>query len=90
MQASASGIWCPETIWITSRSRAVVKIHTPSHVVGYSIADAKVNERYGVTVVGIKAPGSEFQYGSKDLVMHRNDELVIMGKQDNIDKFIRG
>ena len=61
-----------------------------SHVVGYSIADAKVNERYGVTVVGIKAPGSEFQYGSKELVMHRNDELVIMGKQDNIDKFIRG
>ena len=42
------------------------------------------------TVVGIKAPGSEFQYGSKELVMHRNDELVIMGKQDNIDKFIRG
>ena len=26
MQASASGIWCPETIWITSRSRA----RTPS------------------------------------------------------------
>lgn len=71
-------------------SHTVVKIHTPSHVVGYSIADAKVNERYGVTVVGIKAPGSEFQYGSKELVMHRNDELVIMGKQDNIDKFIRG
>ena len=71
-------------------SHTVVKIHTPSHVVGYSIADAKVNERYGVTVVGIKTPGSEFQYGSKELVMHRNDELVIMGKQDNIDKFIRG
>lgn len=71
-------------------SHTVVKIHTPSHVVGYSIADAKVNERYGVTVVGIKAPSSEFQYGSKELVMHRNDELVIMGKQDNIDKFIRG
>ena len=71
-------------------SHTVVKIHTPSHAVGYSIADAKVNERYGVTVVGIKAPGSEFQYGSKELVMHRNDELVIMGKQDNIDKFIRG
>lgn len=39
-------------------SHTVVKIHTPSHVVGYSIADAKVNERYGVTVVGIKRPAA--------------------------------
>ena len=59
-------------------------------MVGLFHRGREVNERYGVTVVGIKAPGSEFQYGSMELVMHRNDELVIMGKQDNIDKFIRG
>ena len=71
-------------------AHTVVKIHTPQHVVGYSIEDAKVHERYGITVVGIKTPGTEFQYGSKELVMHRNDELVIMGREDQIDKFIRG
>ena len=32
----------------------------------------------------------EFEYGSKELIMHRNDELIIMGKQDQIDKFLRG
>ena len=70
--------------------QSVVKIHTPAHVAGYSIGDVKVLDRYGVTVVGLKAPGRDFEYGSKDLVMHRNDELVIMGTQDQIDRFIRG
>lgn len=68
----------------------VVKIHTPPYAAGRSIAQVQVHDKYGVTVVGIKAPGKEFQYGSKELVMHRNDELIIMGKQDQIDRFIRG
>ena len=37
----------------------VVKIHTPAHVVGYTIEDARVHERFGITVVGIKSPGKE-------------------------------
>ena len=69
---------------------SVVKIHTPPHVVGYSIEDARVHERFGITVVGVKSPGKEFEYGSKELIMHRNDELIIMGKQNQIDKFLRG
>lgn len=68
----------------------VVKIHTPLYAVGRNIEDVQVHDKYGVTVVGIKAPGKEFQYGSKELIMHRNDELIIMGKQDQIDKFLRG
>ena len=38
---------------------SVVKIHTPPHVVGYSIEDARVHERFGITVVGVKSPGKE-------------------------------
>lgn len=68
----------------------VVKIHTPLYAVGRSIEDVQVHDKYGVTVVGLKAPGKEFQYGSKELVMHRNDELILMGKQDQIDHFIQG
>lgn len=50
---------------------------TPSKTLG-------VHERFGITVVGIKSPGKEFEYGSKELIMHRNDELIIMGKQNQI------
>lgn len=69
---------------------SVVKIYTPNHLVGYSIAEAKVHERFGVTVVAIKSPNRDLEYGSKDLVMHRNDELIIMGTQDQIERFMRG
>ena len=68
----------------------VVKVHTPLYAVGRSIEDVQVHDKYGVTVVGLKAPGKEFQYGSKELVMHRNDELILMGQQDQIDHFIQG
>ena len=68
----------------------VVKVHTPLYAVGRSIEDVQVHDKYGVTVVGLKAPGKEFQYGFKELVMHRNDELILMGKQDQIDHFIQG
>lgn len=47
-------------------------------------------ERFGITVVGIKSPGKEFEYGSKELIMHRNDELIIMGSRIVIDRFLRG
>ena len=68
----------------------MVKIHTPAQVVDRTVAQARVHDRYGVTVVAVKSPGRELQYGSKDIVMHRNDELIIMGKQDQIDHFMRG
>ena len=31
----------------------VVKIHTPAHVVGYTIEDARVHERFGITVSAV-------------------------------------
>ena len=33
--------------------------------------------------------GQGIEYGSKELIMHRNDELIIMGKQNQIDRFLR-
>lgn len=69
---------------------SVVKIHTPPQFVGYTIGEAKIHDRYGVTIVGVKSPGHEFQYASNDLPLRRNDELIILGKQDQIDHFIRG
>ena len=38
----------------------VVKVHTPLYAVGRSIEDVQVHDKYGVTVVGLKAPGKEF------------------------------
>ncbi|MBW3080700.1 potassium channel family protein [Bifidobacterium saguinibicoloris] len=66
----------------------VVKVHTPSHMAGKTIAEAQMHDRYGIVVVGVKSPGKEFQYGENELIMRRNDELILAGKQSQIDQFL--
>ena len=69
---------------------SVVKIRVPRQVRGKTIAEAQVHERYGVTVVGLKAPGKEFKHGSSEAVLEPTAELVVLGTQDQIDHFIQG
>ena len=66
----------------------VVKVHTPQRLAGQTIAEAEIHDKYGIVVVGVKSPGREFQYGENDTVMRRNDELIIAGRQSQIDKFL--
>lgn len=66
----------------------VVKVHVPPHVADMTIAEAKIHDRFGIVVVGVKAPGREFAYGTNELVMHRNDELILAGPQKQIDRFL--
>lgn len=66
----------------------VVKVHTPQRLAGKTIAEAEIHDKYGIVVVGVKSPGREFQYGENDTVMRRNDELIIAGRQSQIDKFL--
>lgn len=67
---------------------SVVKVLTPYAVCGRTIAEADVHGRYGVSVIGVKNPGEEFQYGSNDIVMKHNGEIIILGSQKQIDRFI--
>ncbi|PLS30556.1 KtrA [Bifidobacterium margollesii] len=68
----------------------VVKIHTPPQVAGKTIAEAQVHDKYGVTVIGVNVPGHEFQHGTNDTMMPLGAELVLLGTQNQIDKFING
>ena len=93
MQASASGIWCPETIWITSRSRARTPSSRSTRLRTWSAIPSRTRRSTNATASPSSAsrrPAASSSTVPSELVMHRNDELVIMGKQDNIDKFIRG
>ena len=67
----------------------VVKIHTPAAMANRTVGEARVRERYGITIVGAITPGLDFRHGDEDTVMHRGDELIVLGLQDQIDRFIR-
>ena len=67
----------------------VVKIHTPAAMVNKTVGEAHVRERFGITVIGAITPGLDFRHGDENTVMHRGDELIVLGLQDQIDRFIR-
>ena len=66
----------------------VVKAHTPAPVAGMSIEQARVHDRFGIVVVGVKGPGRDFEYASNELVLHLGDELILAGPQRQIDRFL--
>ena len=42
----------------------IVKMRPPKETQGFTLAQSKVRERYGVTVIGVKSPGQDFVYAT--------------------------
>ncbi len=66
---------------------ALVKTTPPTEAVGKPLGETKLRLRYGVTVVGIKRPGSGFTYATPDSVVHADDVLVVAGRRDDVERF---
>lgn len=43
--------------------------------------------RYGVTVVGVKAPGAEFTYADRDTTVAPGSLVAVAGRIDDVDRF---
>ena len=41
---------------------AIVKMRPPQEMIGFSLLETDIRKRYGVTVVGLKAPGEDFTH----------------------------
>jgi CPA2 family monovalent cation:H+ antiporter-2 len=55
---------------------------------GLSLRDARVRERFGVTVVAIARDGDLVLQPSPDAIMHAGDRLLVFGLPDQIETFI--
>jgi trk system potassium uptake protein TrkA len=66
---------------------AIAKIHAPSATFGRSLAESGVREKFGVTVVGIKRPGEDFQHARPDSRVQTGDLLIVSGATDRVEKF---
>ena len=44
----------------------IVKMRPPKETQGFTLAQSKVRERYGVTVIGVKSPGIDFVYATPE------------------------
>lgn len=66
---------------------AIVKMRPPVEVRGRTLAEAKVRQRFGVTVVGVKTPGQDFTYAVPETVVGPDDLVIVSGRAELIEKF---
>lgn len=65
----------------------IVKMRPPRETQGFTIAQSKIRERYGVTVIGVKSPGREFEYATPETRISTDDVLIVSGHTELLERF---
>ncbi|MCA1781822.1 MAG: TrkA family potassium uptake protein [Dermatophilaceae bacterium] len=66
---------------------AIVKTSPPRALLGRTLAEAGVRQRYGVTIVGIKSVGKEFSYATPTSVVNEGDLIIVSGERRMVEAF---
>jgi trk system potassium uptake protein TrkA len=66
---------------------AIAKMRPPTETHGFTLAESKVREKYGITVVGVKAPGHDFTYAVPETRVYAHDIMIVSGRSELIEKF---
>jgi trk system potassium uptake protein TrkA len=66
---------------------AIAKVRAPRDAAGRSLADVGLRSRYGVTVVGVKMPGKDFEYARPETVIPAGCTLIVAGETGMVERF---
>ena len=66
---------------------ALVETTPPAEVVGMTLGESGIRQRYGVTVVCIKPPGQPFTYATPDTVIDADALLLVAGENRHAEGF---
>ncbi len=66
---------------------AIVKMPPPKETHNFTLGEAGVRSKYGITIVGVKRPGSDFTYAIPSTKVHPDDVLIVSGRVDQIEAF---
>ena len=66
---------------------AIAKIQAPAGTHNQSLAESHVRSRYGVTVVGVKRAGEDFQHALPETRILPADLLIVSGPTKKIEEF---
>jgi trk system potassium uptake protein len=64
---------------------AIVKMKPPQEAIGFTLAQSKIRSKYGVTIVGVKAPGEDFTYAVPETKVTAHDTLIVSGPTALLD-----
>lgn len=65
---------------------AMAKTVPPDDAVDVPLAESRLRQRFGVTVVGIKRPGEEFTYAAPETVPRANDVILVAGHIKDVER----
>ncbi len=65
---------------------AIVKMRPPTEMIGFTLEQSQIRSRYGVTVVGVKAPGEDFTYAVPTTKVTAHDVIIVSGPSDLIER----
>ncbi|WP_346767797.1 potassium channel family protein [Knoellia koreensis] len=65
---------------------AIVKMKPPQEAIGFTLAQSAIRSKYGVTIVGVKAPGQDFTYAVPETKVTAHDTLIVSGPTELIER----
>ena len=65
---------------------AIVKMRPPQEAIGFTLSQSGIRSKYGVTVVGVKAPGQDFTYAVPETKVTAHDTLIVSGPTDLLER----
>src|SRR6478672_7906587 len=65
---------------------AIVKMKPPQEAIGFTLAQSQIRSKYGVTVVGVKAPEQDFTYAVPETKVTAHHTLIVSGPTDLLDR----
>ena len=65
----------------------IVKMRPPSELHGFTVGEARIRSRYGVTVFGLMSPGEPFEYATAETLVGADDVLVVGGDAGLLERF---
>ena len=66
---------------------AIVKTRAPKESFNRTLAESALRSKYGVTVVGVKRPKTDFTYARPETVIAPGDILIVSGATDLVERF---
>jgi len=67
----------------------IVKMHPPKETIGFTLAQSQIEKKYGVRVIGLKAPGHDFEYATPETKVSQQDILIVSGDTVLLDRFAK-
>lgn len=65
---------------------AIVKMRPPQEAIGFTLEQSQLRSKYGVTIVGVKAPGQDFTYAVPSTKVSAHDTLIASGPTQLLER----